>query len=118
MRFRLPVQLPVEARIDGGAYVVELVELSSTGEHWLRARHAEEPVVFLLARFEDAHAAEAHLERGFEPVAGAFPQALLLQLVEEGVCDICVPRRTERAVQHPTPSPTTDDDLVFAVTVS
>ena len=84
--------------MDGGSYVVELVQVASTGEHWLRARHADQPVVFLLARFEDAHEAEVLLERGFEPVGGSFPHTLLLHLVDEGLCDICVPRRADRRV--------------------
>ena len=105
MRFRLPGHLPLEARIGGASYLVELVQHDSNGQHWLRARHRDEPIVFLLAPFETATAAAKGLANGFEVVGGDFPRALFHQLVAEGLADICVPRRPERAVGRVTALP-------------
>lgn len=100
MRFRLPADLPLTVQCGGTEYVLDLVDDVGTG-CWLRARAADEPVVFLLSRFPHRHAARHALATGFEVVDRIFPLILLHRLVTAGVAERVDRRATRRVIGAP-----------------
>lgn len=106
MRFRLLSDLPLQARVAGAEYVIELVHGETSGEYWLRARDRHDPVVFLLARFRDEREAIEALAFGFEVVPGTFPQLVFEALLALGVaqrCRVPAPVRPHFRVVEPEP---------------
>ena len=83
MHFRLDATLPLATHIGDESYVLELVHSDTSDDCWLRARSENEPVVFLVARFDDFGQAHAALRRGIEVSNSPFVLNLLQSVAAE-----------------------------------